>query len=454
MNLYGVGPFHLNADRLTLYYQGRAVSLGPRVVETLLALVEAAGHVVSKDALLDRVWPEGFVEEANLAQNVYVLRKTFRAYGCADCIETVPREGYRFTGAARRTTDGVSSRRLTRPLLAKVVMSAVAMLTIVALFVLTGYGNGSRTVASHRLSVSGERLYQIGMYYWNLRTYDGVEKSILYFTRLVDSDPNDSRGYAALADANITMGDYCYGTHRPQLYFARAQAYIAKALTLDPSSAQAHAALGFLALHRNNSAIAMTELRRAIALDRTYAPAHEWIAIALLREGRLVEGRYQLRVALGLDPLSVSTQAWLGSVAYADGRFSDAILYSRQALELAPTRADALTTIGEAYEARGDVERAIATFKRYGDENPYYLPQAAALLAPAYTAAHRMPEARAALAYASAHANHVDSAYLAVAMAAVQGTKVTPQLLERARGHASSLAIENAARFNVFRNNG
>ncbi len=454
MNLYEVGPFQLNADRLTLHHHGRAVTLGPKVVETLLALVEAAGSVVSKDALLDRVWPQGFVEEANLSQNIYVLRKTFRTYGCAHCIETVPRQGYRFTGSARRVTEPPAGRRVMSPRLDKIAAAVGAVVAVAALIALGGYSSAHRATSSHHLSVTGERLYQIGLYYWNLRTYDGVQKSVAYFTRVVDSDPDDARGYAALADANITIGDYCYGTHRPDVYFARAQAYSEKALALDPSSAQAHAALGFLALHRNNSAGAMAELQRAIDLDRTYASAHEWLAIALLREGRLVEGRYQLKVAFALDPLSVSTEAWLGSVAYADGRFSDAILYSRQALELAPTRSDALVTIGEAYQARGDIDRAIQTFRRYGGENSYYRPQAAALLARAYAVAHRMRDARAQLAYARAHADRVDSAYLALAIAAVYGWKVTPQLVDGAPGHFSSVAVENAAHFNVLRSNG
>lgn len=426
MNVYEVGPFRLNADRLTLTHSGRAVSLGPKVVETLLVLVEAAGSTVTKEALMDRVWPEGFVEEANLAQNIYVLRKTFRSYGSPGLIETVPREGYRFTGEMRRIADAAAAGFRHRVDKATVVASVVFALT--ALIFLLGYDSERHAPVPGHLSATGARFYEIGRYYWNLRTIDGVEKSIGYFAAVVDSDPNNARGYAALADANVTMGDYCYGTHRPSVYFARAQAYARKALALDPHSSQAHAALGFLALHRHNASGAMAELRRAIRLDPAYAPAHEWIAIALLREGNRSEGLHQLEVASALDPLSVSTQAWLASVAYADGRFSDAILYSRQALELAPKRPDALTTIGEAYEARGDVARAIEAFKRYGEYDPYARAQAAALLAQAYALAGRMPQARAELAYARAHADAI--------------------------AHLSWVAIENGARFNTIHSNG
>src|ERR1700752_3741199 len=97
MRVYQFGPFQLDIERLLLLHAAQPVSLGPKVVETLLALVEHPGDVVAKAQLLERIWPEGFVEEANLAQTIYVLRKTLRELAGLDAIETVPRRGYRFT---------------------------------------------------------------------------------------------------------------------------------------------------------------------------------------------------------------------------------------------------------------------------------------------------------------------------------------------------------------------
>ena len=97
MSVYEFGPFQLDVERLLLSHAGEPVALGPKVVETLLALIEHPREVLAKNSLLDRIWPEGFVEEANLAQNIYVLRKTFRSHWGTDAIETVPRRGYRFT---------------------------------------------------------------------------------------------------------------------------------------------------------------------------------------------------------------------------------------------------------------------------------------------------------------------------------------------------------------------
>jgi DNA-binding winged helix-turn-helix (wHTH) protein/Tfp pilus assembly protein PilF len=412
MLVYHIGPFQLNADRLWLTHAGKSVALGPKVVETLLALAEQAGEAVSKEALLDRVWPEGFVEEANLAQNVYVLRKTFAAFGGANPIATVPRFGYRLAVPVRLVDQGTVRAKPAGTAFARLGAVGAAIVFVAASFaVVAGYGLSERQRTRSTLSATGARLYLVGRYYWNLRTRAGVEKSLDYFARVVDADPDNALGYAALADANVTMGDYCYGTHRPGVYFARARDYANTALALDPNSAQAHATLGFIALHDDDANGATTELLRAIALAPSYGPAHEWYGIALLRSGYFTEGRKELEVASKLDPLSVATTAWLGSAAYADRRFADAIVYSRQALELAPKRVDALTTIGQAYEARGEFRMAVDAFERLANVDPFYRPQAAALLAHAYALEHRMNDARVQLAYARAHPREHDSGF-------------------------------------------
>lgn len=443
MSIYEFDRFQLNSERLSLTHAGHSVELGRKVVATLLALIEHAGEMAAKDALLDRIWPEGFVEEANLAQNIYVLRRMFRSYGTADPIETIPRRGYRFTVPVRRLADvspsqaaiaitparNVAPARL-KPGLLRWAATAIAgaVFVVTSLVLVAAYGLDHRAATPHALSERGARLYEVGRYYWNLRTRDGVQKSLAFFAQVVDTDPNDARGYAALAESNAMMGDYCYGTHQPALYFARAREYAKKALALDPNSAEAHAALGVIALDVKDVTAAVGELRHAMALDPTYGPAQEWYGIALIRQGRVSEGVAHLKIAANLDPLSVATTAWLGWAAYREHRFGDAIFYSRQALELSPQRTDALSTIGEAYEAKGEINGAIDAFKRFAAVDRYYRPEAAALLAHAYALAHRMPEARAQLAYARAHAGEVDPGDLAAAIAAVGAGKGAPRL--------------------------
>ena len=452
MSVYEFGPFQLDVEQLLLMYGGEPVALGPKVVETLLALVGSPGDVLAKGVLLERIWPEGFVDEANLAQNVHVLRKTFRRLGMNDPIETIPRRGYRFTAPVRRlaalpvreapaAVGRAPSRRI-----AVALMSAAFVAASVVLVASSGLGH--RAHARPARSDDVAQLYQIGRYYWNLRTRDGVRKSLSYFERVVDGDPGNARGYAALADANVAMGDYCYGTHQPAVYFARARAYATTALALDPLSAEAHATLGFLALDRDETSVATAELQRAIALDPSYAPARAWYGIALLGGGRASDGVRQLQKAADLDPLAVTATAWLASHAYASRRFGDAIVYARQALELAPQRTDALMTLGAAYEARGEIERAVAAFQRYGAVDAYYRPEAAALLARAYALGHRPREAREQLAFARAHPRELYPGALAAAVTALGDRGGAINAL-RLPGHR--MGTENAARLYAMR---
>jgi TolB-like protein/DNA-binding winged helix-turn-helix (wHTH) protein/Flp pilus assembly protein TadD len=110
--LYEFGPFRIDtADRLLLR-DGKPVPLKPKVVETLLVLVENSGRVLGKDELINALWPDSFVEEANLTQNIYVLRKALDGGdGSAAYIETIPRRGYRFAGQVKELPfdEGVAS---------------------------------------------------------------------------------------------------------------------------------------------------------------------------------------------------------------------------------------------------------------------------------------------------------------------------------------------------------
>lgn len=94
---YAFDDFVLDAERRTLRRDGRPVALTPKAFDTLLALVRRSGRLVGKDELLAAVWPDTFIEEATLAQNVFTVRKALAARPDGGAyIETVPRHGYRF----------------------------------------------------------------------------------------------------------------------------------------------------------------------------------------------------------------------------------------------------------------------------------------------------------------------------------------------------------------------
>lgn len=99
---YEFGPFQLDCSERVLRRDGRPVTLTPKAFQTLLVLVENSGHVVEKETLLRLVWPDTFVEEATLAQNVSTLRRVLCEDDDTPYIETVPKRGYRFVRSVRK----------------------------------------------------------------------------------------------------------------------------------------------------------------------------------------------------------------------------------------------------------------------------------------------------------------------------------------------------------------
>lgn len=101
-HLYEFGPFRLDTAERLLLRNGQRVPLTPKVFETLVALVEHRGRLIEKDRLMEFVWPDSFVEEANLTNNISTLRKTLgEGENGQTYIETVPKTGYRFTAEVR-----------------------------------------------------------------------------------------------------------------------------------------------------------------------------------------------------------------------------------------------------------------------------------------------------------------------------------------------------------------
>jgi DNA-binding winged helix-turn-helix (wHTH) protein len=99
---YEFGPYRLDSSERVLTRAGETISLTPKATDILLMLVLNAGQLVEKDELLKQVWPDTFVEEANLAQNIFMLRRALGdERGGPKYIETVIRRGYRFVATVR-----------------------------------------------------------------------------------------------------------------------------------------------------------------------------------------------------------------------------------------------------------------------------------------------------------------------------------------------------------------
>jgi DNA-binding winged helix-turn-helix (wHTH) protein/TolB-like protein/Tfp pilus assembly protein PilF len=157
---YEFGRFRLKTAERVLLREGELVPLTPKVFDILVTLVEHGGQVVAKDDLMKRVWPNTFVEEGNLTQNISLLRKALgESPGGVQFIETVPRRGYRFVADTNQPwgekpapaqepppppvvsipdTNGQSAAPRRRPLYA--VAAGVVVLAIIGVFYFTGRG--------------------------------------------------------------------------------------------------------------------------------------------------------------------------------------------------------------------------------------------------------------------------------------------------------------------------
>ena len=106
--LYEFGRFRCEPGEHLLLCDGKPVSLTPKCFDLLMVLVESRGRLVTKEELLRRVWPNSFVEEANLTVNISALRKILGETPKGDSyIETVPKKGYRFIAPVRQVSSEV-----------------------------------------------------------------------------------------------------------------------------------------------------------------------------------------------------------------------------------------------------------------------------------------------------------------------------------------------------------
>jgi len=103
---YEFGCFAVDPDKRLLYREGELVSLAPKILETLLVLIENRGRVLTKDELLSQVWGDTIVEEGGLTRNISILRKALgERPDDHQFIVTVPARGYQFVAEVHERTD-------------------------------------------------------------------------------------------------------------------------------------------------------------------------------------------------------------------------------------------------------------------------------------------------------------------------------------------------------------
>jgi len=114
--LYRFGPFVLNTLQHALLKEGKPVALTPKTYDTLLVLVQNHGRMLSKNELMNALWPDSYVEEANLTQQVSMIRKALgESSSNPRYIQTIPARGYRFIADVQNCTDGETNANSSAP---------------------------------------------------------------------------------------------------------------------------------------------------------------------------------------------------------------------------------------------------------------------------------------------------------------------------------------------------
>jgi TolB-like protein/DNA-binding winged helix-turn-helix (wHTH) protein len=460
---YEFGRFRLDSVSRLLWREGEIVPLTPKAIDLLLFLVESRGRLVTKDELMSAVWPNTFVEESNLTSYVSILRKTLQeSPEGRDCIETIPKRGYRFVAAVQ---EGMPKLPIQPVGFSKALVLSAMLLVIIAAATLTvwnrsgsdrrfairsiavlpfvnlsvdheneyfsdglteelidslskieglevvartsafqfknkamdirqigaqlnaqgviegsvrkegdhlrvtvqlskvadGYHIWSRTFEGEAKSAfavqqeiarsiasalrqneppsppppsqEAHDLYLQGRYHQNRSLRSELERAVALYEQAIAKDSGYAAAYAGLGHTYIGLG--FSNQLAPADAFPKAAQATAKALSLDPSLADAHAVQGMVnLLSRWDWRGAESELRESIRLNPSSAIARHWYSHYLVAMGRFPESLAESKRAIQTDPLDLPITAHLGWHYLYTRQYAEAIPALLHSLDL------------------------------------------------------------------------------------------------------------------------
>ena len=480
--VYKFGSFLLDQRERILLHNEEHVPLTPKAFDTLVVLLESAGRLVTKERLLEEVWPGTFVEEAVLSVNISTLRKALSKGGEKQSyIKTISKRGYRFTASVIRVapesvvTPEPSELLITSPAKTQTAKPAANSLAVLPFENLSADPNfeylsdgltesiinglsplqnlrvaarntvfrykakemdpqeigrklGVRSIVTGRIVHLGERLifstelidvtngwqmwgeqyhrglsdilalqqelsaaicsqlkarlsreerkrlgkyytedpeafhlYLKGRYHWNKYAEQGLRKAIDYFSQAIEIDPAYALAYAGLADSHYRLSNM-YAPNSEAMPKAKAAAL--KALEIDETLAEAHAALGLVNMCYDwDWRAAEIEFTRAVELNPKYAMAHQRLGLFFQLQGRFDIALRELNFAVQLDPLSPQLFQSFGGTYFLMRDYNRAEKEVQKGLEIDSNYQPALYMLGRIYVQQGKFDEAIAIFQ-------------------------------------------------------------------------------------------
>jgi adenylate cyclase len=215
-------------------------------------------------------------------------------------------------------------------------------------------------------------LYFKGLASWNKRD---ARKAIEYLDKSIESDSKNALAYALLATIYTFMT--LMSPYPPRVSYGKAKAMAEKALEIDDTLAEAHAAVGVVKMAYEYDWVGAEQaLIRAIRLNPGLSSAHYDYAWYQFSLGRADEAIEETRRGLELDPLSTSLISFMGMGLTVKGKYDQAIECCQRALEMAPNDPGSTTTLGLAYAKKGMSQESISILERGANlfpENPFLM---------------------------------------------------------------------------------
>lgn len=477
---YEFGPFRLELTERQLLRDGQALLLTAKLFDILLLLVRESGKVVTKESLMNEIWPDSFVEENNLTVSISTLRKTLgESHRSHKYIETVTKRGYRFIArvreiteeerdeqaslnghrsrseAARSETDKILSALAVMPLsnisddphleylsdgITESIISSLSRLPQLRVMArstvfrykgreldareigrslnvgsvligrlrqlneylvlgveLVDVTDGSQIWGEQysrrlsdifrvqqeiareiseklRIKLTGEdrdrlsrsptenpeayQLYLKGRYFWNKRTVRNINRGVEYVREALNLDANYALAWVGLADCYMSL--IVWNALPTKDGIIEARKAVLRALELDETLSEAHAALGYIEMLDLNWPEVERELLLAIEHNPNSALAHSRYSNYLAVMGRIDEATAEIEQALKTDPLSPLLRSNAARLFFYARQYERSIEQCREALEIDPSFGTAYGILGLVYERLGRYDEAIA----------------------------------------------------------------------------------------------
>lgn len=323
------GPYRLDCERRLLLRGDDPVPLYEKALEILIVLVRHRGEIVSKDELMKAVWPDAFVEEANLSQNVFVLRKTLGERPKENrYIATIPGRGYSFVAVVEQPvpTDVIPvtpAGDRVHAISAKIgpqsrTVSSIRPNRTLLIALVAGLAVAAALVTSAYLGTP-----KLARYFNNegvLRQQQGnIRAAISSFHWAIRFNSNYVEAHYNLGDAYEEIPDY-----------VRAAEEYQRAIDIDQTFYPAYNNLSRLYILRlKEYGTAMRLLDRALSFEPKETPVrytlyknYGWANFQL---GQLGQAEQNLHIAINLDPERGSAHCLLAKVLGGQSRVSDAV---------------------------------------------------------------------------------------------------------------------------------